>query len=61
MTAGRTVLLVEDNADNQVVYRVILEHVGFRVLEAWNGEEGVRLAREQPAAGDDQGAEGASY
>ncbi|MDP9348958.1 MAG: response regulator [Gemmatimonadota bacterium] len=41
-----TVLLVEDNPDNQAVYHVILEHVGYRVLAAWDGEEGVRLARE---------------
>jgi two-component system, cell cycle response regulator DivK len=42
----KTVLLVEDNEDNLVVYRTILEHVGYRVLEARDGEEGVRRARE---------------
>lgn len=42
----KTVLLVEDNEDNLVVYRTILEHVGFRVLEARDGEEGVSRARE---------------
>jgi CheY-like chemotaxis protein len=41
----KTVLLVEDNEDNLVVYRTILEHVGFRVIEARDGEEGVRQAR----------------
>lgn len=41
----RTVLLVEDNADNQVIYRTILEHVGYRVIVAWDGIEGVRQAR----------------
>ncbi|MFP4624222.1 MAG: response regulator [Gemmatimonadota bacterium] len=41
----KTVLLVEDNEDNLVVYRTILEHVGYRVIEARDGEEGVRLAR----------------
>lgn len=46
-TPRKVVLLVEDNEDNQAVYRAILEHVGFEVAEAWNGEEGVRLAREQ--------------
>ena len=42
----KTVLLVEDNEDNLVVYRTILEHVGFAVVEARDGEEGVNRARE---------------
>ena len=42
-----TILLVEDNEDNQAIYRVILEHHGYQVLQARNGEEGVRMAREQ--------------
>ncbi len=42
----KTVLLVEDNEDNLVVYRTILEHVGFLVLEARDGEEGVNRAKE---------------
>jgi two-component system, cell cycle response regulator DivK len=41
----KTVLLVEDNEDNLVVYRTILEHVGFIVVEARDGEEGVSRAR----------------
>ena len=41
----KTVLLVEDNEDNLVVYRTILEHVGYEVLEARDGEEGVNRAR----------------
>jgi CheY-like chemotaxis protein len=44
--AVKTVLLVEDNEDNLVVYRTILEHVGYRVVEARDGEEGVAAARE---------------
>jgi two-component system, cell cycle response regulator DivK len=43
----KTILLVEDNEDNLVVYRTILEHVGYRVIEARDGEEGVTRAREQ--------------
>jgi two-component system, cell cycle response regulator DivK len=43
----KTVLLVEDNEDNLVVYRTILEHVGFVVIEARDGEEGVSRARTQ--------------
>jgi CheY-like chemotaxis protein len=41
-----TILLVEDNADNQAIYRTILEHSGFTVVSAWDGEEAVRVARE---------------
>lgn len=40
-----TVLLVEDNADNQAIYRTILEHSGFQVVSAWDGEEAVATAR----------------
>lgn len=48
MTADitKTVLLVEDNEDNLVVYRTILEHVGYKVIEARDGEEGVLQARQ---------------
>ena len=41
----KTVLLVEDNEDNLVVYRTILEHVGFIVVEARDGLEGLSRAR----------------
>ena len=44
--ASKTVLLVEDNEDNRTVYRTILEHFGYRVVEARNGEDGIRMARE---------------
>jgi CheY-like chemotaxis protein len=43
----KTVLLVEDNEDNLVVYRTILEHVGYKVIEARDGEEGVSQARRE--------------
>jgi CheY-like chemotaxis protein len=42
----QTILLVEDNEDNQAIYRVILEHSGYRVIIAGDGERGVALARE---------------
>src|SRR5690606_33686061 len=42
-----TVLLVEDHPDNRGIYRTILEHGGLKVLEAEDGETGVRLARER--------------
>ncbi len=41
-----TVLIVEDNVDNRIIYRTFLEHHGFTVLEASDGEAGVRSARE---------------
>lgn len=44
---SKTVLLVEDNEDNRTVYRTILEHFGYGVIEARNGEDGVRMAREE--------------
>lgn len=40
------VLLVEDDADNQEICRAVLDHAGYRVVQAWSGEEGVRLARD---------------
>src|SRR3954447_22424152 len=46
-SVSRTILLVEDHEDNRIVYRTILEHVGYTVLLAADGAEGVRLARER--------------
>ncbi len=44
-----TVLLVEDTEDNRFMMRRLLEMTGYRVVEATNGEEAVRLAEsEQP-------------
>jgi CheY-like chemotaxis protein len=42
---GKTVLLVEDNEDNRIVYSTILQHFGYVVMEALNGEEGIAKAR----------------
>lgn len=41
-----TILLVEDNPDNAAVYRVMMEFLGYTVVEAGDGERGVQLARE---------------
>ena len=43
--SGKTVLLVEDNEDNRIIYSTILQHFGYRVMEALNGEEGIAKAR----------------
>ena len=40
------ILLVEDNPDNQDIYRIILTHHGHTVLQALDGAAGVRMARE---------------
>ncbi len=45
--SAKTILLVEDNEDNRTVYRTILEHFGYEVIEARNGEDGIRMAREE--------------
>jgi CheY-like chemotaxis protein len=42
---GKKVLLVEDNEDNRIVYSTILQHFGYVVMEALNGEEGIAKAR----------------
>jgi len=40
-----TVLLVEDTEDNRFMMRRLLEMSGYRVIEAMNGEEAVKLAQ----------------
>ena len=40
-----TVLLVEDTEDNRFMMRQLLEMSGYRVVEAMNGEEAVKVAR----------------
>lgn len=45
--SGKTVLLVEDNEDNRIVYSTILRHFGYRVTEALNGEEGIAKAHSE--------------
>ena len=42
-----TILLVEDNEDNQIIYSTILEHVGFRVLTAMDGQRAIDTARQE--------------
>jgi CheY-like chemotaxis protein len=39
-----TVLLVEDTEDNRFMMKRLLEMSGYRVVEATNGEEAVRVA-----------------
>ncbi|MEO7457494.1 MAG: response regulator [Gemmatimonadaceae bacterium] len=42
---GKTVLLVEDNEDNRIIYSTVLRHVGYDVVEAEDGLQAIELAR----------------
>ena len=42
---GQTVLLVEDNEDNRIIYSTVLRHVGYGVVEALDGVRAIELAR----------------
>jgi CheY-like chemotaxis protein len=42
----KTVLLVEDNEDNRIIYATALRYAGYDVLEAITGTHGVQQARE---------------
>ena len=44
---GATVLVVEDDADTRMVYSAGLGHVGYRVITAETGMDGLRAARDQ--------------
>ena len=44
MERQQLILVVEDNEDNRTVYSAILMHYSYAVLEAVNGEDGVRQA-----------------
>jgi two-component system cell cycle response regulator DivK len=43
--AGELVLIVEDNEKNRKLVRDVLTFKGYEVIEADNGEDGVRLAQ----------------
>ena len=45
MTGPQVILIIEDNARNLKLARDILNYVGYRTLEAENGEDGLALAR----------------
>ena len=48
--AGELILIVEDNENNRMLVRDVLQSRGYQTAETDNGEEGVRLARaSQPA------------
>ncbi|MEW6109303.1 MAG: response regulator [Nitrospirota bacterium] len=43
---GKKILIVDDNEKNIKLLRFLLRKSGYETLEAENGEEGVRLAKE---------------
>jgi CheY-like chemotaxis protein len=43
----KTVLLVEDNEDNRIIYATALRFAGYNVLEAATGTDGVHQTRTQ--------------
>jgi CheY-like chemotaxis protein len=43
--ARQTLLLVEDNEDNRIIYSTLLRHLGYEVVEAYDGLQAVELAR----------------
>ena len=44
-SVGHTLLLVEDNEDNRIIYSTVLRHIGYEVVEALDGVQAVALAR----------------
>jgi CheY-like chemotaxis protein len=42
---GQTLLLVEDNDDNRIIYSTVLRHLGYEVVEATDGVQAIGLAR----------------
>jgi two-component system cell cycle response regulator DivK len=41
------ILIVEDNERNLKLFRSLLNSQGYETIEAWDGEEGVKLAKDQ--------------
>lgn len=46
-TAPPLILIVDDDAEWRAALRSLLEHSGYRVIEAENGEVALRVARER--------------
>jgi two-component system cell cycle response regulator DivK len=47
---GELILLVEDNDNNRLLVRDVLQASGYRVVEATSAEDGLRMAAEQQPA-----------
>ena len=44
---SKRILIVEDQDDNRRILRDVLSTVGYDLIEAFNGEDGVRLAQSE--------------
>src|SRR5215813_8912672 len=49
---GELILLVEDNDNNRLLIRDVLQASGYHVIEAETAEDGVRMAAEQRPRAD---------
>jgi two-component system cell cycle response regulator DivK len=43
----KRILIIEDQEDNRAIMRDLLSAAGFELIEAMNGEEGVKLAQSE--------------
>jgi two-component system cell cycle response regulator DivK len=43
----KRILIIEDQEDNRTIMRDLLTRAGFELIEAVNGEEGVKLAQSE--------------
>ena len=44
---SKRILIVEDQEDNRTIVRDVLSTVGYELIEALNGEDGVKLAQNE--------------
>jgi two-component system cell cycle response regulator DivK len=44
---SKRILIVEDQEDNRAILRDVLSTVGYELIEALNGEDGVKLAQSE--------------
>ncbi|RPI02544.1 MAG: response regulator [Ignavibacteriae bacterium] len=42
----RKILIIEDNEQNMYLMTFLLESYGFEIVQAYNGRDGIRLAKE---------------
>lgn len=42
----KRILVIEDNEQNMYLTTYLLENSGYEIVQAWNGEEGLKIAHE---------------
>ncbi len=45
---GRNILCIEDNPDNMMLFKRVLESAGFTLRPAFNGMDGLKIAETEP-------------